>query len=293
MTGQTTTAGPVKTRSQRLVLITGVLLAAIAAVLVFVIARSAGDEGGGGGGGTDNVAAVVAQEDIAKGTLITADALEVTFVGPDEAVPEVFTSRRSVVDRLATEDIAVGEQVSAASVSDKATDSLAFKVSPGMRALSIEVKEVVTAGGNVKPGDRVDILGIFEADENTDLESLVSLLAPGQTVVIPEFAKAAQSDPESDSVMFVVTATLLQDVKVLAVAQELAATASNNDEVVIDENVDAEPRAATATLELTPDQSQLMTLADEYGILRLSARSVGDESTAPVAPIIATLEKTR
>lgn len=288
MAGRTTTARPAGGRSQRLVFFLGLVLAAISAVVVFIIAQSAGDDGGTVGG---RVAVVTAREEIAQGTLVTADMLQVSFVAPEEALDDVFTSRSAVVDRLATEDIPAGAQISTGMVSDKTGDSLAFKVSPGMRALSIEVREVVTAGGNIKPGDRVDVIGVFEVDRDADVNSLLSWLAPGHSVELPGPAPGV-SEAEAENLDYVVTVTLLQDVRVVAVAQELAPTVRENEGTLIDEEVDSEPRAATATLEITPEQAQLMTLADEYGILRLSARSPGDEESRDVAPIVTTVKRT-
>src|SRR3989304_5579988 len=133
-------------KAQRLVFLTGVLLAAIAAVLVFLIASSSG------GGSGDRVPVVTAARDIPAGTLVTSEMLQVTFVGADEAQDGVFSSRGQVIDRVATDDIATGSQVVTDTVSGSTADTIGILVEPGYRAISVEVKEVVTAGGNPKPG---------------------------------------------------------------------------------------------------------------------------------------------
>src|SRR3990170_3972203 len=146
MAGRTMSKG-LTGRSQRLVFLTGVLLAAVAAVLVFLIASSSG------GGSGDRVPVVTAAQDIPTGTRVTSDMLQVSFVGADEAQDGVFSSRSQVIDRQATDDITSGSQVVTDSVTSSTGDGVAYLVEPGHLAISVEVKEVVTAGGNLKPGD--------------------------------------------------------------------------------------------------------------------------------------------
>ncbi len=62
-------------RSQRLVLFLGLVLAAIAAVIVFAAVNGADS-----GGGSDTVPVVQAKEAIPADTRITSDMLEVKFV---------------------------------------------------------------------------------------------------------------------------------------------------------------------------------------------------------------------
>ena len=45
------------------------------------------------------------------------------------------------------------------------------------------------------------------------------------------------------------------------------------------------PRAQTATLELTPDQAELLARSQQMGVLSLALRALGDSSGEPVAEI--------
>ena len=57
---------------------------------------------------------------------------------------------------------------------------------------------------------------------------------------------------------------------------------------------ESEPRAATATMELTPQQAQEITWADQFGVIRMEARAVGDETIVDVVPtLFFKLETTR
>ena len=291
MAGQTMTK-PRGDKTQRYVFYLGLLLAGIAAIIVFVAVNGA-DSGGGGGGG--NVPVVVANDAIPAQTRITADMLTVKFVSPEEANVDAFTSRGQLVDRVVTEEVAAGAQILPATVSDTAGDGLTFKVEPGMRGISVGVQEVVTAGGNLRPGDRVDMVAIFSVADVESANFILQILGLDYQLTDPPVpapsTTSEEEEPDQDSLTL--TVTMLQNVKLLALAQSLTeATAGGN---VADDaaETDAEPGAATATLELTPQQAQEITWADHFGVLRMEARAVGDDSVVDVVPSLFRLESTR
>lgn len=274
-------------RSQRLVLFLGLVLAAIAAVIVFAAVNSADS------GGSDTVPVVQAKEAIPADTRITSDMLEVKFVSPEEADADAFTSRSQLVDRVVTEDVAAGAQVLTTDVSDVAGDGLTFKVEPGMRAISVGVQEVVTAGGNVKPGDRVDVVGIFKVADAEAANHILQILGVDYTVQEPpKPAPTAASEGEDTEAGedLVLTVTLLQNVKLLAMAQSLTETTAGGNVADDLDEAEAEPRASTATLELTPQQAQEITWVDNYGIVRMDARAVGDDQIVDVVPALLRIE---
>jgi Flp pilus assembly protein CpaB len=290
-----TVANKLGGRSQRLVFFLGLVLAAIAAVIVFAAVN--GSDSGTSTGGT--VPVVVAQQAIPADTRITKDMLQVEFVPAGEANADAFTARSHLVDRVVTEDVEAGAQVLPAMVSERAGDGLAFKVEPGMRGISVEVREVVTAGGNIKPGDQVDLVGIFEVTSVEAANHLLAQLGTGYTVAEPEFVAAIAAAPssaageeEEEPERFVLTVTLLQNVKILGLAQTLTeTTAGGTFAEDVEENADTEPRASTATLELTPNQAQMATTGDEYGIYRMDIRAPGDDAVVAVEPTLIVVEK--
>ena len=262
-------SSPDKTR--RLVLIAGVVVGLIAAILVFVVVS----QGDGSGDGDRSV--VVAKEEVPAQSRLIADMLEVKTLPADEVDPEAFRDRSQVVNRITAVVIEAGEQILPSMVSDRAGESLAFKIAPGKRAVSIEVKEAVTAGGNVQPADQVDIVGIFALDKDTDVSAVLAVVAPGgEAVVTPQ-----GSDRN-------LTVTLLQNVTVLAVGQSLAKSEEETSTVVTKPETDAKsrPGAKSVTLQVTPEQAQLLVLADEYAVLRLSVRAFGDEWSAGLRPLM-------
>ncbi len=291
MAGQTI-AKPRRDKPQRYVFYLGLLLAGIAAIIVFVAVNGA-DSGGGGGGG--NVPVVVANDVIPAQTRITADMLTVKFVSPEEANVDAFTSRGQLVDRVVTEEVAADTQILPSTVSDTAGHGLTFKVEPGMRGISVSVQEVVTAGGNLRPGDRVDMVGIFSVADVESANFILNILGLDYQLSDPP-APASASTSAAEGIVqddLILTVTMLQNVKLLALAQSLTeSTAGGN---VADDAADtvSEPGAATATVELSPQQAQEITWADQYGVLRMEARAVGDATIVDVVPTLFRLGSTR
>lgn len=265
-------SGSSRMTTQRFVLIAGVVCGLIAAILVFaVVAQSGGSEGDG------SQSVVVAKQDIPAQSRLITDVLEVKTLPADEVNPEAFTARSQVVNRITGEAITAGDQILPTMVSDRAGESLAFTIGAGKRAVSIEVKESVTAGGNVQPGDQVDVVGIFALDKDADVTALLAVVAPGGDAVVTPFGTDRN-----------LTVTLLQDVKVLAVGQSLVKSEEETTTRTTQPETDAEgrPKAKSITLEVTPQQAQLLVLADEYAVLRLAVRAFGDLGPVGIAPMI-------
>jgi pilus assembly protein CpaB len=109
----------------------------------------------------------------------------------------------------------------------------------GMRAvaISIDTRGATSAGGFVLPNDRVDLIRTYRDDEGSR--------AGGGDIHLSE--------------------TILTNIRVLAIGQNVQER--NGDKVVTGE---------TATLELTPGQAEVVTLAQKTGQLSLALRSLAD-----------------
>jgi pilus assembly protein CpaB len=115
---------------------------------------------------------------------------------------------------------------------------LAAYLEPGMRAMAIRVSVETAAGGFILPGDRVDVIMTRELRSNS-------------------------STPDSAGRRHVTT-TVMQNVKVLAIDQT---TQAGDDQAVV---------GATATLEVSPGDAEVMSLARAEGDLSLVLRSYAD-----------------
>jgi pilus assembly protein CpaB len=107
----------------------------------------------------------------------------------------------------------------------------------GMRAISVRISEETGAGGFILPNDRVDVLLTQKLEDDAGSKKAVS------------------------------SETVISNVRVLAINQTFKQ--SPDGEQVI-------PEGKTATLELTPAQSEVVSMAESAGQLSLSLRSINE-----------------
>ena len=121
---------------------------------------------------------------------------------------------------------------------------IAATLGDGMRAMAININAQSSVGGFVKPGDMVDIIMTYNVTipDNAELEEA------SRTVVNRQAAQ-----------------TVLENIKVMAIDQ----SATDSEEVSVGQ---------TVTLELTPEQSEKLALAESMGNLSLVLRKIGDDS---------------
>jgi Flp pilus assembly protein CpaB len=164
-------------RSNRLLILLGLLLA-ISASLVVVVTVSSGTGGGGGGGGGDNAQAtpsatpepqvevVYAKADIPVGTTIKAEMVELRSVPVserDQAGEGTFAVTTDVIGKIVGEPIKKDDMIVASkdfytNGSVIAGKSLSNSIKPGMVAVSMEVDQTNGVGTLVVPGDHVDVI---------------------------------------------------------------------------------------------------------------------------------------
>ena len=118
---------------------------------------------------------------------------------------------------------------------------LARTVKKGERALSLSVDSVSSVSGMVRPNDHVDIVGTFRF--------------PG-----------GEEAPAMDAV----TLTILQNVTVLAVGQEVASSYGQQ------QGGGRSRSYATVTLAVTPKEAEMLVFAQSKGALTLTLRNPAD-----------------
>src|SRR5687768_4532598 len=109
---------------------------------------------------------VVAAEDIAPGTELSAELLTTWHV-PAEHVPKKALRHFSdVIGGVAAIEIPKGTEIVAPMLAAGGSGTgLQALVPPGMRAISLEVNEFSGVGGMLAPGSRVDVLVTLAAKE--------------------------------------------------------------------------------------------------------------------------------
>jgi pilus assembly protein CpaB len=257
-------------RTNRRYVVLAVVLALLSAVLVYAALSRSGEEGGSGAGDVQTV--VVAKEAIPARSEITGAMVELRQVPINARGDQALASLDDVVGRVTRYPIAANEQVLASKIVSPELpvegDALSYVVPEGMRAISIDTNQVLSAGALILPGDYVDVLWDYPPTE-------------------PLF-----------------TRTLLQNLEVAAVAQTLvdvvpAVDGEEDGEAVSSEttvsqrarNSEAEPQpdAVTMTLLVTPHQAEVLFLAEQTGALRAVLRSFGDGIEVEV-PVVTLLE---
>jgi len=145
-------------------------------------------------------------------------------------------AKAAYIGAVVREPILAGEPIVARKIV-RAGDSgyMAAYLEPGMRAMAIRVSVETAAGGFILPGDRADVLLTREVK------------GPG--------AEAARF----------ITATVMQNVKVLAIDQT---TRAADDALAV--------VGATATLEISGPDAEILALAKSEGDLSLVLRSYAD-----------------
>src|SRR5208283_3449450 len=128
-------------------------------------------------------------------------------------------------------------------VNAKGSGFMAAILPSGMRAISTQISPETGAGGFILPNDHVDVI-LTRRDRDAD--------------------KAAGGDTHSSE-------TILTNVRVLAIDQNVQE--KDGQKVVV---------GKTATLELTPSQTETLALSQQLGTLSLALRSITDaEHDAP------------
>jgi pilus assembly protein CpaB len=246
-----------------------IALAIIAAVLVFVALSNFGEDGGGSSALGGDVDVVIASRDIEPGTTITSDMLEVATVAGQLAIDNAITDRDQLDGFTTLQRVARGEMFAPNKLVEGAVDEdagLVYTVPQGKRAMAISVDTDKIVGGHVRAGDNVDVVVVFDPVEPEG--------APSQDVLVSR--------------------VLLQDIEVLAVAENAQEPITRFDEegnVIVPEDADEaqglrsgdedpDPDADTVTLAVNTNDVPLLALAAEGGTVYLALRPVG--ATDPV-----------
>jgi pilus assembly protein CpaB len=260
-----TAAGSNQERTNRWLLIGAIALAVVAGLLIFVALANVGgsDEASRGQVSPGDTMVLVAADSIPPNTRLTDDMFEVVGVAESALVPNAAldTERSAAIGKVTTAEILRGEQISfnrlAAGPDGSLDQTLATKLLPGERGMSVGVDRVSSVSGFVVPGDRVDLVVTFSEGSTEGSITRVQ--------------------------------TLLQDVRVIGFDTEtLDPRPSLDHEGNPTEggsrrsDLDPNPAAGTATLALTPQQVQILAAAVDKGTITLVLRPLGERGSVPV-----------
>jgi pilus assembly protein CpaB len=194
---------------------------------------------------------LVAKEDLPAGTLIKPEQLR-WQAWPDASMAATYVPKDG---KRAPEDFAGAVVREGLSTGQPITDSIVVKpgesgflaavLAPGMRAVSVSINATTGISGFIFPGDRVDVI----LTQNIKHEG-----------------------EEQKDIVHRASETVLSNVRVIAVDQT---TNDQEEKPVVAKNV---------TLEVTPKQAEVVTLASEIGKLSFSLRSMVRDESGPSVP---------
>lgn len=155
--------------------------------------------------------------------------------------PSTISDISEITGKLTMERIIAGEQIVRERLADEEGVLLSYSLPEGTRAISINVNEQINVTSLIRPGDFVDVIANFGKDEEDN----------GQTVTVyPRITK-----------------TVLQNVKVLALGQDMTLSVDKLAELPV-----------TVTLAIKKEDAEKFVFVSEYATLRLALRQVGDDA---------------
>lgn len=268
-------------RSNRLILLIGFFLAAVAFVGVVLLL---GNQGGGGGGvqpDANTSTIVVASANIELGTTITEDLVETQEVKLTEKPVGSYTLESEVIGRAVTTQLTKGQQVDANAFSTSTVNpDVARLLDPGKRAIAVSVDQVSGVGTLLKPGDRVDVVLALSEDQAS------------KNPLIVEKAPTREGQPLVTVRNFGTIDDLLNNTTVKVLVENLRIVGTLLPVPTGQEPAD--PNAPTGPsysgqngtqlviLEVDSQQAELIRFTQLDGNLSLVLRAPGDAEAAPV-----------
>ena len=142
-------------RSNRLVILVGVLLAVLAFVGIVVLL-------GGRDGGTEpkatTVKVLLAKQDIEIGDSVTPAMVEVKELAPDAVSGTRFSDPSQMTGKPALFPVSKGQQVSEELFGTTGTYCITCQLQPGEKAIAFQVDPVTGLDFLIQPGDNIDIV---------------------------------------------------------------------------------------------------------------------------------------
>ena len=254
-------------KSNRRALLVAVVFGILSAVLVVSYLNSTRAKDNSAGLVT--VPAVFALRDIPERTQIKDGMIEVRMIVADARHPLAVQDKQRAVSQITRVPIAAGEQILSSKIADQVRDvGFSAQVPEGKRAVAIAVTEVIASGGHITPGDFVDVIAVLE----------VNSAASGLAGAGGGNAFAGNNQGEKPKVY--TSATIMQNLQVLAVAEKADPTLQNTGDKKLAKGEDAK----SVTLAVTPEQAARLFMAEELGKLRLSLRPFGENEQRKIDP---------
>lgn len=228
----------------------GAIFAVLVGLMVYILLGNDSSPDTEASAAIERVPVLVARSAIDQRSQITAADVEVRELPKEAVLPQALTDVAEIENMYAATDLLPGEQILRTDIIERQGGGVLAQLIPeGHRALSLAVSDAMAAGGLVEPGDRVDLIATYE-------ERKVGW--SGGSVVV-------------------------QNVEVLAISKLLLGADSEAD----NDNGRSSPTSlnATVTIAVTPNEAQLVTIAEQFGELHIVLRRPDETSSVAAAPV--------
>jgi len=212
---------------------------------------------------------IVADERIPIGTTLTKGFLR-WQKWPNDAIQSTFLSSeardgklvKKLVGATIRQRVAEGTPITEDMVFHRGkTGFLSGIIDEGFRAIALKIDVPSGVGGFILPGDRVDVLVTFNARQ----------LTQGLSRSNTEGGLEGDSGPRVIGHAKYSSETILQNVRVLGIDQKFKEV---EDKALV---------AKSATLEVSPKQAEILTVARAMGKLSLTLRSKANDDSGTIA----------
>jgi Flp pilus assembly protein CpaB len=182
----------------------GAVVVAVTAAAVAAIALAAylKDYKAGVRAGTTPTRVLVADRLIQKGTsgdvVVTEGLFKPTTIAEDEVQARALPAADALAGKVAARDIYPGEQLVASDFSAKA-DAIRGRLAGTERAIGVSLDKAPGLVGTVRPGDKVDVMGILDQQNGAVTVGTLRTIAQGALVLkAPSSAGGGVSGPKQN-----------------------------------------------------------------------------------------------
>jgi len=168
--------------------------------------------------------AVVAASELPLGTMLTRDSVKLVDWPEKTPVQGGFDSIEAVVDRGLISSVVANEPITENKLAAReAGAGLPPTITPGMRAISVKVNEVIGVAGFVVPGTRVDVVTVIDPNSQGGQQDTISRVVVSNVQVLSAGTRYDQEEPKKDGQAIRSTVVTLmvspQDAERVALAQ--------------------------------------------------------------------------
>lgn len=150
----------------------------------------------------DKTKVIVAASDIPADTPITPEMITQKELPTESIVSGALSDSTMVIGKVTKGEIYTGEQLLSSELiqaGESTSDTLAYALEPGMRAITIGVDQTSGVAYMIVPGDHVDILSYFLRDDGISKSSYTTMILEDITVLAVDQSLTEQDAVSSDS----------------------------------------------------------------------------------------------